>query len=404
MTVAPVAGIDSAAQGWRVWVPCAGMGLCSLLSFLDRQVFAVLSPTILQDTGLSAQDFGNLAFFFFLGQVIGTPIWGSVLDFIGLRTGMLLAVGVWTAASASHGLLSTFAGFAIARFVLGFGEGATFPGGLRTAVESLPSNRRGRGIATSFSGGTFGAIIAPLMIVPVAAAFGWRSAFFATGLLGALWLSLWASIARPPYLPAAAPRAGGLVWPNPLERRFWGIVFTYALPAISVGPILTIVPLYLNAGLGVSQAELGRLLWLPPLGWGLGYFFWGWVADRWAADNQRPTGLFLLLTAAAIPFGATPWTGSLAVAMFLISWSAFVSGGFQMVSLKVGSYAFPREQSAMMSGIASASWALLNAVLSPVIGRLFQQRQYSEAFWLIALIPVVGIVGWLVLGQSRSRQ
>lgn len=386
-----------------MWVPCVGMGLCSLLSFLDRQVFAVMAPTILQDTGLSAQDFGNLAFFFFLGQVIGTPLWGSILDFIGLRKGMLLAVAIWTVASASHGLMSAFAGFAVARFVLGFGEGATFPGGLRTAVESLPSDRRGRGIATSFSGGTLGAIVAPLVIIPVGTAFGWQTAFLATGLLGAVWLILWASIAKPPFLPAAAPLATKLVWPNPLERRFWAIVFTYALPAISVGPILTLVPLYLNAGLGVSQTELSRVLWLPPLGWGLGYFFGGWVADRWAADNPRPIGLFLVLTAAAIPFGATTWTTSLPVAMVLISWSAFVSGGFQMVSLKVGSYAFPREQSAMMSGIASASWALLNAVLSPVIGRLFQQQRYAEAFWLIAILPVAGIAAWLLLGPPRAN-
>jgi len=387
-----------------MWVPCAGMGLCSLLSFLDRQVFAVLAPTILQDTGLSTQDFGDLAFFFFLGQVIGTPLWGSILDYIGLRTGMLLAVGIWTVASASHGVISVFTGFAVARFVLGFGEGATFPGGLRTAVESLPSDRRGRGIATSFSGGTLGAIITPLVIVPVAAAFGWRAAFLATGLAGALWLMLWAAIARPPYLSGSVPRAASLVWPNPLERRFWAIVFTYALPAISVGPILTIVPLYLSDGLGVSQAELGRVLWLPPLGWGLGYFFWGWVADRWASDTARPIGLFLLLTAAALPFGATTWTSSLAIAMFLISWSAFVSGGFQMLSLKVGSLAFPREQSAMMSGIASASWALLNAGISPIIGRLFQQQRYDEAFWLVALIPGVGIGAWVVLGPLEKGQ
>jgi ACS family hexuronate transporter-like MFS transporter len=389
----------------RTWIPCIGMGLCSWLSFVDRQIFAVLAPTILRDTGMSTQDFGNLAFYFFLGQVIGTPLWGSILDFIGLRIGMLLAVGVWTAASASHAWMSAFLGFAAARFVLGLGEGATFPGGLRTAVESLPSNRRASGIATSFSGGTFGAIVTPLIVVPVAARFGWRATFLVTGLLGTAWLVLWASVARYPFLPKVERRAARLTWPNPLERRFWAIVFSYALPAISVGPILTIVPLYLSRGLGLSQAELGRLLWMPPLGWGLGYFFWGWAADRWSADNPRPVGMFVVLTVLALPFGAITRTTSVSLAMLLISWSAFVAGGFQMVSLKVGSYAYPREQAAMMSAtIASASWALLNAVLSPVIGRLFQERRYGVAFWLIAICPVIGIAGWLLLSRSSLRR
>ncbi len=83
---------------------------------------------------------------------------------------MVAAVAIWSVASASHSLMTGFWGFAFARGLLGLGEGATFPGGLRTAVESLPSNRRARGIATSFSGGTIGAIVTPLIVIPIALA------------------------------------------------------------------------------------------------------------------------------------------------------------------------------------------------------------------------------------------
>jgi hypothetical protein len=68
----------------------------------------------------------------------------------------------------------------------------------------------------------------------------------------------------------------------------------------------------------------------------------------------------------------------------------------------VGSYAFPREQAALMSGIASGSWSLVNATLAPTLGRLFDQQRYSEAFWLIALCPVVGIAMWLFLSRERK--
>src|SRR3954451_24841297 len=148
-----------ATVDWRVWLPCIGMALCSMLSFVDRQVLAVLSPTILRDTGMSAQDYGNVVFFFFIAYTIGNPLWGSIIDFIGLRAGMLIAVGVWSVASGSHALMSSVAGFAAARALLGLGEGATFPGGLRTAMESLPANRRGRGEARSFRGGARAAIV-----------------------------------------------------------------------------------------------------------------------------------------------------------------------------------------------------------------------------------------------------
>ena len=388
--------------GWQMWVPCIGMALCSWLSFVDRQVLAVLAPTILKETGLSAQDFGNVAFFFFVAYTLANPLWGSAIDFVGLRLGMLLAVALWTGASVAHAFVGSFAGFAAARALLGLGEGATFPGGLRTAVESLPSDRRARGIATAFAGGTLGAILTPLIMVPLATHFGWRAAFLATGAFGAAWLLLWAVIARPPFLPAVETKPAKLAFPDFRERRLWALVFSYALPAIAPGPVLTLMPIYLNRGLGVPQADLANLLWIPPAAWGLGYFIGGWMSDAFAAENRRPVGLFLILTVCAIPFGVTPLSRSVAVAIAMMSWACFIGGAFQMLALKVGSYSFPREQAAMMSGIASGAWSLVNALLAPNIGRLFDQQRWSDAFWLIALCPLAGVSVWLFLSRHRA--
>src|SRR5262245_14208058 len=100
------------APGWHTWVPCIGMALCSWLAFVDRQVLTTLPPTIMRDTGLSAQNFADASAFFFLAYTLGNPVWGSVLDYFGLRVGMLMAVAVWTGASISHAFMASFAGFA----------------------------------------------------------------------------------------------------------------------------------------------------------------------------------------------------------------------------------------------------------------------------------------------------
>jgi ACS family hexuronate transporter-like MFS transporter len=403
--VIPTAAASSitARSALQMWVPCIGMALCSWLAFVDRQVIAVLSPTIMAETGMSAQEFGRLVTFFFVAYTVGNPLWGSVLDYVGLRAGMLVAVAIWTAASASHALMGTFAGFALARAVLGFGEGATFPGGLRTAVESLPAEMRARGIAASFSGGTIGAIVTPLIALPVAAAYGWRAAFVMTGLFGVTWLALWAFVARAPFLPARTHQPARLAWPNPAERRFWMLVFSYALPAIAPGPIITLFQIYLNRELGVAQSDLRSILWMPPLAWGAGYFFWGWIADRFATNDPRPIGLFGLLTVCSLALGLAPLFASVPAAIALMSWACFIGGGFQMTALKVALYNFPREQAAMMSGIASGAWALLNAGLAEPIGRLFDQERWSEAFWLVALCPAVGITVWMILSRGTVR-
>jgi MFS transporter, ACS family, aldohexuronate transporter len=395
----------STATTWQMWVPCVGMALCSWLSFVDRQVLNILAPTIIKDTGLTNADFTNATSFFFLTYTLGNPVWGSVLDRVGLRVGMLLAVGVWTAASMSHALMASFAGFALARAVLGVGEGGTFPGGLRTAVETLPANLRARGIALSFSGGTIGAVMMPLLLGPLAIQYGWKTAFMATGALGAIWLVIWALIARPPFLPKSSHTTSKMAWPNLRERRVWALMFSYALPAISPGPVLTILALYLAQRLQLTQADVNNVVWIPPLTWGIGYFFWGWAADRYAANNPRPVGMFLLLTVVSLSLGLVTMTRSVPLAIGLISLSTFIGGGFQMVALKVGSYAFPREQSAMMSGIASGSWSLVNFILLQVIGprtSLMNNQQWETIFWIIALLPVVGVAVWMALSRNQA--
>jgi MFS transporter, ACS family, hexuronate transporter len=395
------------AVTWHMWVPCAAMAACSWLSFVDRQVLGALAPTILRETGMNAQEFAGISAYFFVAYTLANPIWGSVIDYVGLRTGMFLGVLIWTVASVSHGWMGAFAGFAAARAILGFGEGVTFPGGLRTAVVSLPASLRARAIALSFSGGTLGSVAAPLIAVPIASAYGWRAAFLFTGALGTAWLVLWLIVARPPFLPKVEQKAKKLSWPNPFEQRFWALVFSYALPALAPGPILTLFSLYLSQGLGVPQSDLAWLLPLPSLAWGLGYFFWGWAADRFAAENRRPVGMFALLTACSLTLGTITWISSVPFAIAVASFATFIGGGFQMVALKVGSYSFPREQAAMMTGIASGSWSLANYIILQFLGPLFNQKRYPEAFWLIAICPLVGIAAWFILSrrnQAASEQ
>jgi MFS family permease len=227
----------------------------------------------------------------------------------------------------------------------------------------------------------------------------------ATGALGLMWLLIWAIIARPPLLPTPASRPSKMTWPNLFERRVWALVFSYALPAISPGPILTIVALYLNQRLGLTQAGVNQVVWIPPLTWGIGYFVGGWAADRFASNNPRPVGMFLALTVVSLTLGLTTWTSSVPLGIALISLSTFVGGWFQMLALKVGSYAFPREQSAMMSGIASGSWSLVNFLLLRAIGpwsNWMNDRRWEEIFWLIAFLPAAGVAAWLVLSRRQK--
>jgi ACS family hexuronate transporter-like MFS transporter len=409
MSTVPIAASVSApdaayrrATDWRMWVACSAMLVCSWLSYVDRQILAVLSPTILRDTGLTAQSYGEIVSAFSVAYMFANPLWGAILDYVGLRSGMIGAVTIWTLASASHAWMRGFAGFAGARALLGLGEGATFPGGLRTSIDSLPPDRQARGIAISYSGGSLGAIFAPVVVVPVAARFGWRAAFLVTGLLGALWLVLWALVSRPPYLPRPEHKPKQMLSLNPRERRFWALVASYSLGSVAIGPVLYLSPLYLNRVLHFTQADLGKVLWIPPLGWEMGYFLWGWIFDRYAAAENRPVAMFVLLALLAIPFGMTGYTSSSAVVLALFFWCMFITGGFQMLGLRTGALAYPGDRTASVAGVASGAWAAEAALILPVTGRWFDQQHFDWIFWSIALIPLLGVTLWLWLSKGAE--
>src|ERR1051326_7418230 len=130
--------------------------------------------------------------------MISNPLLGWILERAGLRRGMTTAVAFWPAASVAHAFAGGFWSFGAARAALGFGEGATFPGGLRTVVQTLPPDQRGRGLAVSYSGGSLGALVTPLIVTPIFLWWGWRAAFWFTGLIGMGWLALWTVVgARP---------------------------------------------------------------------------------------------------------------------------------------------------------------------------------------------------------------
>jgi ACS family hexuronate transporter-like MFS transporter len=384
----------------RRWLPSASMMLVSVISYVDRNTIALLSPTILQATHLDNRQYTWIVSAFSVAYTLANLFWGWLLDRAGLWIGMLLAVTLWSAASAAHALAGGLASFMLVRVLLGAGEGATFPGGLRAAAVTLPPEQRSRGIALAYSGGSLGAIVAPLIVTPIALHFGWRAAFLFTGLLGAVWLAGWGLLGVDSRLRGVTRldyrRA------NPADLRLWAFIGSYALGAFPLGFVLYISPLYLNEALHISQKQLGHWLWIPPLGWEVGYFFWGWLSDRGGAslNHRRLLAMLVLLTT---PLALTPRLGSFALVMAALFAVMFIASGFVMISIHYAIEAFSRHNAALIAGLGAGSWSAVQALLMPLIGHLSASHAYASSFVVAAICPAVGFLAWSVLDNLARR-
>jgi ACS family hexuronate transporter-like MFS transporter len=384
------------------------MTLVSLISYVDRNTLALLAPTILKDIHLSDRQYGFAISAFSIAYMLGNPLWGRLLDRFGLRLGMLVAFAVWTAASVSHAFVWGLMALVAARTVLGFGEGATFPAALRTVTQTLPVAGRLRGIAVAYSGGSLGAVITPILITPIALRYGWRGAFWFTGLAGLAWLLWWLGISRRAEIrstPAAEQPAAGAARIRVSDPRIWSFALLYAMGGLPLGFVLYGASLYLSQALGRTQSQIGWALWIPPLGWEIGYFFWGWAIDRFAAHGDSLRGMRRLevwLLVLGLPLAATAHLASMAPALMVMFLAMFVAGGQLMASMAYATRIYSSRSYGFLAGLGAGSWSLAVALLMPVFGGLFDHRCYQAAFLLAAAFPVAGSLLWQALNWRRS--
>jgi ACS family hexuronate transporter-like MFS transporter len=172
----------------------------------------------------------------------------------------------------------------------------------------------------------------------------------------------------------------------------------YAFGGLPLGFVLYGAPIYLGQRLGCDQATLGHLLFIPPLGWELGYFFWGWVIDRrtrrHAPEEVVFSRLFCLLTVLAVPLAATPLFRSRGIVLTVLFLAMFASAGFVIVSLAETTQRHSTQHAAYLAGLGAGSWSGLVAVAMPIFGWLFDRGQYGTAYAIAAAAPATGWLCW----------
>jgi ACS family hexuronate transporter-like MFS transporter len=192
------------------WVVCSLLFFAATINYIDRNVLAVLKLPLTQEFGWSNTEFGYINFFFQVAYMVGMLASGWLIDKIGTRRGLAIAICLWSVAAMLHAeapeigsavqgafgalglsMSASVAGFAFCRVLLGLGEAAIFPGSVRSIAEWFP--QRERALATGlFNAGTnVGALATPIIVPIITLRYGWYWAFIGTGVVGFLWLAVW---------------------------------------------------------------------------------------------------------------------------------------------------------------------------------------------------------------------
>jgi MFS transporter, Spinster family, sphingosine-1-phosphate transporter len=172
---------DFSGKQWRVLLILA---LVNFVNYVDRQIVFSLFPSIRHEFGLSYLQLGYLATAFTVVLSLASFPLGMLADRISRRAVISAGVLFWSGATFFSGLAGSFRALLIARGMVGIGEAAYTPAGAAVISASFPQEVRARvqGVFDMgmFIGGATGIALGGVM----AAAFGWRFAFFLVGIPG----------------------------------------------------------------------------------------------------------------------------------------------------------------------------------------------------------------------------
>jgi ACS family hexuronate transporter-like MFS transporter len=387
----------------RWWIAALLFG-STTINYIDRQTLSALAPYLKRDFAWSNSDFALIVIAFRAAYTIFQLVSGRLLDRLGTRRGLSLAVAWYSvvaiATSAATGLRS----FAFFRFLLGAGEAANWPGATKTVSEWFPEVERGLAVAIFDSGSAVGGAIAPVMVIWLHQTFGgWRPAFVITGLLGFAWLAMWRKVYRSPGPLASKELQKGSAetWTSLLRRReTWGVVLGKALTDPVWFFITDWFAIYLvSKGFRLENTLLG--FWVPFLAADLGNLAGGGLSSHlirrgWPVLRSRKAvvllggvGMTLLVPAIAVTNFA------LLIALFAIS--TFSYAAWSTMGLTFPADLYPNRTVATVSGMSGAAAGIGTIASTLIIGKVTDRYSFEPVLIGASLLPVIATVLVFVL-------
>ena len=116
------------------WVILALVFCAVMLNYVDRQILALLKPTLEAKFAWSDQDYGNMASAFQFAAAVAFLGTGWLIDRVGLRIGFALGVAMWSLAGMAHAFAGTVTEFVGARVLSDSTLGGGNPGVLAVTV------------------------------------------------------------------------------------------------------------------------------------------------------------------------------------------------------------------------------------------------------------------------------
>lgn len=393
------------------WLVIALLFLAVTINYIDRAVLGVLKPLLDEQLGWTQKDYGWMVTAFQAAYAAGYLLAGRWFDRIGVRVGLLLAVGMWSAAAVAHAAARSVLSFSVARSVLGLAEGGCFPASIKAVAEWFPKEQRALATGIFNAGSPLGAIACPLLVPWLAGRWGWQGAFIATGAVGFVWVLLWARFYHPPdRQPGISARELAYIRqdpPEPVESIPWAWLvrhrqtWAFMIGMMAASPVwwfyIFWAPDFLNKRFHLNLDQSSLPLMLIFLVSSFGGVAGGWLSSAllrhgWSVNAARKTAL-LACALCVVPVFATPLMVNVWWSVALVALAAAAHCGFAANLYTLVSDTVPRRAVSSVVGIGGMAGSVAGMAFAQIVSRIlhFSHNNYLVPFALAASVYLLAL-------------
>jgi MFS transporter, ACS family, glucarate transporter len=394
-----------------------------MITYMDRQVLATTRPAIMKELGISLTTMGWVTFGFRMAYALFQVPGGWLGDTIGARRALTIVVAWWSAFTALTALAWSAASMIVIQVFFGLGEAGAFPIATRSLSRWMRPTERGFAQGVTHAGSRLGgAITPPIVALAIVPFYGWRAAFYAFGILGAVWSAVWFfyyrdtpeehsgvnDVERELIAGGIKRKTSGKVpWKQILSHgNLWVLAVMYFFYNYNLNVYQDWFPIYLQQSRRMTMGQMGIYASLPLLAGVIGDLGGGWFSDvvlrrtgnvnlarRWPAIAG-----FLLSAAATIPAVLThdpkvsvAWY---CVAFFGLEWTVGISWA---IPLDIGGD-FAGSVSAVMNMLGNIGGAVAATVVTYTAARY----GWNVPFLMTAGLCLIAAALYLKIDASRK--
>ena len=385
------------------------VGLAHASSHNGHLLLPLLFPVFMQEFGLSYSELGLLMTTFFVVSGVGQACAGFVVDRLGARPLLFIAMGIFMAACLAASAVTGYLGLIVVAALAGLGNSTFHPVDFTILNQRVSAPRLGYAFSAHGLTGNLGWAAAPVFFAGLGALVGWRQAYVAAALLYAAVLGLLV-LHRDKLSTRVAPRAepagqtDAALAEHPMAFMklpvVWWCFGFFLLSTMTLAVVQSFAVSILKAMHGISFEAATLTLTAYMLCGAVGMLVGGFVAAR-SAHSDRVVAVAMACGAVLLAVCGTGWLGGqFTMAVLAATGFAVGIGGpsrDMMIKKATPVGATGRVYGLVYSGLDTGF------AISPLVFGVFMDRGWYGATLLgAALVLLLSVGAALGVGQRTE--